>query len=314
MSIFQSNYPMVTHRMTDDTLSWRVAEISQILMILLDVRAPTVHFRASSLLLPQQRGLILLSLAPSLQSYVTTLRPARKIIVVLTKSDLVSAAHVTAWRAYFASRHPEIRVIQVEAYKERPTAHDTPANDTKGKQRRRYVDPYIPGHFLKDLVQTLKSIHKELLEPPEWVKQETDQEKRKSWRPKVRESVDWDRVLDDTTKPGVLAPAVEPKDPTGELVEPDNPEEDVVDLRYITVGLIGEHTVAALLNLLMLSTGQPNAGKSSLLNALFGEHKVKASRTPGKASWHSPSRYQVPYFSADKALPNALLDPRDSSR
>lgn len=47
MNIFQSYNPMVSHDMTDDTLSWRVAEISQILMILLDVRAPTVHFRAS---------------------------------------------------------------------------------------------------------------------------------------------------------------------------------------------------------------------------------------------------------------------------
>ena len=75
----------------------------------------------------------------------------------------------------------------------------------------------------------------------EWVKHEPDREKRKSWRPKVRESVDWDRVLGDTAKPGVLAPAVEQKDPTEDVVEPDSPEEDVVDLRYITVGLIGEH-------------------------------------------------------------------------
>jgi hypothetical protein len=196
----------------------------------------------------------------------------------------VSPAHVTAWREYFASRHPGIHVVQVESYKDRPTAHDSTANDANVKKRRRYVDPYIPGHFLKDLVQTLKEVHKELLEPPEWVKRETDQEKRKRWRPKVRENVDWDRVLDDNTRPSVSAPAVEPKETAEEVVEPDSAEEDAVDLRYITVGLMGEYQAAALLNLLMWSTGQPNAGKSSLLNALFGEHKVKASRTPGKAS------------------------------
>ena len=100
----------------------------------------------------------------------------------------------------------------------------------------------------------------------------------------MRESVDWDRVLDDTTRPSASAPDVEPKEPAEEVVEPDSPEEDVADLRYITVGLIGEHSAAGLSGLLMWSTGQPNAGKSSLLNALFGEHKVKASRTPGKAS------------------------------
>ena len=196
----------------------------------------------------------------------------------------MSPAHIAAWKAYFTSRHPEMRVVQVESYKERPTAHDPAGNDPKGKNRRRYVDPYIPGHFLQDLVKTLKGMHNELLEPPEWVKNQTDPEKRKSWTPKVRESVDWDRVLDGTNRSSAVAPSVEPKVNAEEVVEPDSPEEDAVDLRYVTVGLIGEHRAVAALNPLMWSVGQPNAGKSSLLNALFGEHKVKASRTPGKAS------------------------------
>lgn len=154
----------------------------------------------------------------------------------------MSPAHLTAWRAYFISRHPGIRVVQVESYKERSTAHDPTTNDTKGKNRRRYVDPHIPGHFLKDLVQTLKEVHKELLEPPEWIKNETDQERRKSWRPKVRESVDWERVLDDTTRLSAVSSSMEPTENVGEMMaEPDSPEEDAVDLRYITVGLIGEH-------------------------------------------------------------------------
>lgn len=210
-------------------------------MILLDVRAPTVHFRESSFFSATSPRTDSPTTAPSLQYYVTTLRPQRKIIVVFTKSDLVSPAHITAWRAYFASRHPEIRVVQVESYKARPTAHDPAANDPNRKIRGRYVDPYIPDHFLQDLVKTLKVVHNELLEPPEWVKGETDPEKRKNWTPKVRESVDWDRVLDVANRSSAVAPSVEPKINAEEVAEPDSPEEDTVDLRYVTVGLIGEY-------------------------------------------------------------------------
>ena len=39
----------------------------------------------------------------------------------------------------------------------------------------------------------------------------------------------WDRVLGDTTRPGVLAPAMEPKDPTGEAVEPKDPTGEAVE-------------------------------------------------------------------------------------
>lgn len=86
-------------------------------------------------------------------------------------------------------------------------------------------------------------------------------------------------------------PAVEP----GEGGDDSGPAPDGSDPHaYLTVGLIGECTATctgscsqrAVLNLIMgvlvRPAGQPNVGKSSLLNALLGRKVVRASRTPGK--------------------------------
>lgn len=50
---------------------WRVTEASQILLVLVDVRFPLIHY------------------PPSLEEYVKSLRPKKEVIIVLTKTDLV---------------------------------------------------------------------------------------------------------------------------------------------------------------------------------------------------------------------------------
>lgn len=85
---------------------WRVTEASEILLVLLDVRCPLLHF------------------PPSLQDYISTLKPRKKCILVLTKVDLVPSALADSWKEYLEKRF-KYGVILVESYKERDKGANT---------------------------------------------------------------------------------------------------------------------------------------------------------------------------------------------
>ena len=165
---------------------WRVSEISQIMLLLLDSRCPALHF------------------PPSLHTYLAALYPKRPLILVLTKSDLVPPSYTAAWSAWLRDRYSSVRVVNVESYRE----HEG-QKERKGQGKRKTFDPEIQEDDLKQLVEALKAAHAELVLPPEKVR--NNEEKMKNWKPGVRQVIDWGAAMK-----GGHAPIEEPLDDSGQ--------------------------------------------------------------------------------------------------
>ncbi|KAF7966429.1 hypothetical protein HWV62_38412 [Athelia sp. TMB] len=229
---------------------WRVVEISQIILVLLDSRCPLLHF------------------PPSLAAYLSE----RRVILVLTKVDISGPVRAAAWTNYLQEHYPGRRIVQVEAYAEKTAS--------AVHQGRAHWEPHLPQTFKERLVDAIRAVHAEMMVPPERIRD--DAEKVARWKPPAKREVDWARVANagGGQVGSAVGGAVVPK-----LREPDGDADASemagdVEPEFLTIGLIGKCLL-----------------QSSLLNALFGTHKVRASKTPGKTK-----HFQTLFWTPDVRL------------
>lgn len=213
--LYHRHLPLISDR-------WRVTEISQIILVLLDSRCPTLHF------------------PPALSSYLSSIPHSSRLrtILVLTKVDISGPDRAAAWTTYLTTLYPGMRVIQVESYTEK-----YPDASGSSSARKKLYEPHLPSAFRQTLVNALRETHAELLEPPPAVK--NNPERLATWQPKIRSAVDWDAVLKahggqvGTVVGGAAVPKPIKMDPGDQSDVDDQTEEDDSEPEFLTIGLVG---------------------------------------------------------------------------
>ncbi|CDS00144.1 hypothetical protein, partial [Sporisorium scitamineum] len=245
---------------------WRVCERSDLVCVLADARCPLLH-------LPP-------SLIGFLERYMRL-----KVIIVLTKADIVPKDIVDAWKGYLKKLYPRWEVVATESYAK--------LERMEGQGSRTRFAPYLSPHSRRDLFAALRKAHTDLITPPKVV--QDDASKRREWLPPCATDTDWEGVerrvqlhtegfegdgadaLNGTNQQNGSQVEQNAKDAGTNADKSKTPKETRSHLPYLTIGLIG----------------QPNVGKSSLLNALFGSKVVRASKTPGKTK-HFQTHFLIP--------------------
>ncbi|KAI4530996.1 hypothetical protein MG293_018854 [Ovis ammon polii] len=96
---------------------WRVLEMSDIVLLITDIRHPVVNF------------------PPALYEYVTG-ELGLALVLVLNKVDLAPPALVVAWKHYFHQHYPQLHIVLFTSFPRDPRTPQDPSSVLKKSRRR----------------------------------------------------------------------------------------------------------------------------------------------------------------------------------
>ncbi|KAJ2774941.1 hypothetical protein IWQ56_000348 [Coemansia nantahalensis] len=196
---------------------WRVVEISDVLLLIVDIRHPVLHF------------------PPSLYRYVVE-TAGKPLVVVLNKTDLVAPATVAAWTAYFRERFPAVQLATFCCYRGAVAAVDEDSSVAAMKQRRRRPRRRV---YESAQVGRLLAACRDVCEPGK------------------RAVVDWDEIIARYAGPDGEPPSGEPPAESDDESGDESDAESVAaadghaagdaepagGARHVTIGLVGHPNV-----------------------------------------------------------------------